>query len=153
MTRPEMGSTASGNAGGVGPAEVSPAVVSPAVVTKAVASTMLDGCCVLAFVAIGRHTHHDGASIAGVWHTAWPFLAGLAIGLGAARAWRRPLAVVPAGLGGWLGAALAGMALRVLAGQGTALAFMGVTLAFLGLFILGWRVLARIVAARLLAAR
>ncbi len=143
-----MESTASGSAGGVGPA-----VVSPAVVTKALASTLLDGCCVLVFVAIGRHTHHDGASIAGLWHTAWPFLAGLAIGLGAARAWRQPLAVVPAGLGGWLGAALAGMALRVLAGQGTALAFIGVTLAFLGLFILGWRVLARIVAARLLAAR
>jgi GNAT superfamily N-acetyltransferase len=128
-------------------------VVSPAVVTKALASTVLDVCCVLAFVAIGRHTHHDGAGIAGVWHTAWPFLAGLAIGLGAARAWRRPLAVVPAGLGAWLGAALAGMALRVLAGQGTALTFIGVTLAFLGLFILGWRVVARIVATRLLAAR
>jgi hypothetical protein len=153
MTRPKVGSTASGSTGGVGPAVVGPAVVSPVVVMKALASTVLDVCCVLAFVAIGRHTHHDGASVAGVWHTAWPFLAGLAIGLGTARAWRRPLAVIPAGLGAWLGAALAGMALRVLAGQGTALAFIGVTVAFLGLFILGWRVVARIVTARLLAAR
>lgn len=138
-----MGSTASGSA----------AVVGPVVVSTVLVSTVLDVCCVLAFVAIGRHTHHDGDSVVGIWHTAWPFLAGLAIGLGAARAWRRPLALVPAGLGAWLGAALAGMALRVLADQGTALAFIGVTLAFLGLFILGWRVVARIVTARLLAAR
>lgn len=120
---------------------------------SAIVSTVLDACCVLAFVAIGRHTHHDGDSVAGIWHTAWPFLGGLAIGLGAARAWRRPLAIVPAGLGAWLGAAVAGMVLRVLAGQGTALAFIGVTLAFLALFILGWRVVARIVTVRLLAAR
>jgi hypothetical protein len=118
-----------------------------------IASMAADACCVLAFVTIGRHTHHDGTGLAGVWHTAWPFLAGLAIGLIAARAWRRPLAIVPSGLGAWLGAAAAGMVIRVLAGQGTALAFIGVTLAFLALFIIGWRVLARIVTARLLAAR
>ena len=120
--------------------------------SAAVVSTVLDVCCVLAFVVIGRHTHHDGDTVAGLWHTAWPFLAGLAIGLGVARAWRKPVAVVPAGLGAWLGASVAGMAIRVLAGQGTALAFIGVTLAFLALFMLGWRVVARIVTARLLAA-
>ncbi|MGO8959900.1 MAG: DUF3054 domain-containing protein [Streptosporangiaceae bacterium] len=119
---------------------------------SAVGSTVLDACCVLAFVAIGRRAHHDGDAVAGIWHTAWPFLAGLAIGLGAVRAWRRPLALVPAGFGAWLGAAGAGMLLRVIAGQGTAFAFIGVTLAFLALFILGWRVVARIVMARLLAA-
>ena len=102
-------------------------------------ATLLDCCCVLAFVVIGRHAHHDGDSLAGVWQTAWPFLAGLAIGLGAARAWRRPLAIIPVGLAAWLGAAIAGMAIRVLAGQGTAIPFIAVTLAFLGLFILGWR--------------
>jgi len=32
--------------------------------------------------------------------------------------------------------------LRVVSGQGTALAFIGVALAFLGLFLLGWRLLA-----------
>jgi peptidoglycan/LPS O-acetylase OafA/YrhL len=112
------------------------------------ASTGLDCCAVLAFVAIGRHTHHDGDSLTGIWHTAWPFLAGLAIGLAAARSWRRPLAIVPSGVGAWLGAALAGMAIRVLAGQGTAAAFIVVTLAFLGLFVLGWRVVARLILAR-----
>jgi hypothetical protein len=104
---------------------------------------------VLAFVAIGRRTHHDGDSLAGLWHTAWPFLAGLAVGLLASRAWRRPLAVVPSGLGAWLGAAGVGMVIRVLAGQGTAAAFIVVALVFLALFLLGWRVVVRMVAVRL----
>ena len=82
-------------------------------------------------------------------YTAGPFLGGLAIGLLAVRAWRRPLALVPTGLGAWLGAAAVGMVIRVLAGQGTAAAFIVVALAFLGLFILGWRIVVRIVATRL----
>ena len=112
---------------------------------------ILDICAVLAFVAIGRHTHHDGDSVAGLWQTAWPFLAGLAIGLVAVRSWRAPLAMVPSGLGAWLGAAGAGMIIRVLAGQGTAAAFIVVAFAFLGLFLLGWRVVVRIVTTQLQA--
>jgi Protein of unknown function (DUF3054) len=117
----------------------------------AVASVALDCCGVLAFVIIGRHAHEHGDSLAGIWQTAWPFLAGLAVGLAAVRSWRAPLAIVPSGLGAWLGAAGAGMAIRVLAGQGTAAAFIGVALAFLGLFLLGWRVVVRIVATQLQA--
>jgi hypothetical protein len=119
---------------------------------RAAGILVLDGFAVLAFVAIGRHTHHDGDSVAGLWHTAWPFLAGLVIGLVAVRGWRRPLVLVPTGIGAWLGAAGAGMVIRVLAGQGTAAAFIVVALAFLALFILGWRVVARIVTVRLHAA-
>jgi hypothetical protein len=120
---------------------------------SAAGSLVLDVCGVLAFVAIGRHTHHNGDSVAGVWHTAWPFLTGLAVGLLASRAWRRPLAIVPSGLGAWLGTAVVGMLVRVLAGQGTAAAFIVVALAFLAIFLLGWRVAARIVTLRLHAAR
>ena len=99
----------------------------------------------LAFVIIGRASHADGLGLSGVASTAWPFLAGLGVGWLATRAWRRPLALSPAGLGAWLGAAGLGMVLRVVAGQGTAVAFVGVALAFLGLFLLGWRLLARLV--------
>ena len=102
-------------------------------------AVVLDCCCVLAFVIIGRASHADGLGLVGVASTAWPFLAGLFLGWGAVRAWRRPVAVLPAGLGAWLGAAGLGMVLRVVAGQGTAAAFVGVALAFLGLFLLGWR--------------
>jgi hypothetical protein len=108
---------------------------------RVVICTLLDVCCVLAFVAIGRHTHGDGDSLAGIWHTAWPFLVGLAIGLFSVRFWRQPVAIRPAGA--WVGAAGAGMVVRVLAGQGTAIAFIVVTFAFLALFILGWRVVAQ----------
>jgi hypothetical protein len=104
------------------------------------AAAVADACCVLVFVVIGRHAHGHGDGVAGIWHTAWPFLSGLAIGLVTVRAWRRPLAVRPAGLGAWLGAAWAGMVIRVLAGQGTAVAFIAVATAFLALFLLGWRV-------------
>src|SRR5215475_7162734 len=106
-----------------------------------VIAVVLDVCSGLAFVVIGRRTHHDGDSLAGLWHTAWPFLAGLAIGLLAARFWRKPTTLRPAGLGAWLGAAGAGMVLRIAAGQGTAPAFIGVAFAFLALFLLGWRAL------------
>lgn len=116
------------------------------------AATVLDCCAVLTFVIIGRHAHHDGDSLAGIWHTAWPFLAGLALGIAAVRGWRRPLAIIPAGLGAWLGAAIAGMLIRVLAGQGTAAPFVMVTLGFLAVFVLGWRLIARAAAGRRAAA-
>ncbi len=103
---------------------------------------LADLCCVLLFVVIGRASHADGETLAGIASTAWPFLAGLAIGWLAARAWRRPCAVVPAGVGAWLGTVAFGMVLRVASGQGTAFAFVLVALAFLGAFLLGWRLVA-----------
>jgi len=105
------------------------------------ASILADVCCVLVFVVIGRHVHGHGDTAAGIWQTAWPFLTGLALGLLAGRAWRRPAALVPAGMCAWIGAAGVGMAVRVLAGQGTAAAFIVVTFAFLALLMLGWRVI------------
>jgi hypothetical protein len=102
----------------------------------------LDVCCVLVFVVIGRASHTKGEGLAGIASTSWPFLAGLAIGWVAARAWQRPSELTPSGTGAWLGTVAAGMVLRVIAGQGTAFAFVCVALAFLGLFMLGWRVLA-----------
>jgi len=113
-------------------------------------AAVLDFCCVLAFVIIGRARHDaaGGLGLSGVASTAWPFLAGLCGGWLAVRAWRRPLVLAPSGVGAWLGAAGLGMGLRVAAGQGTAVAFVGVALAFLGLFLLGWRVVARVLIRR-----
>ncbi|MGD0603899.1 MAG: DUF3054 domain-containing protein [Streptosporangiaceae bacterium] len=108
----------------------------------------LDCCCVLVFVIIGRASHTKGESLAGIASTAWPFLTGLGLGWLAVRAWRRPLGLVPAGVGAWLGAVAFGMVLRVVSGQGTAVAFVGVALAFLGLFLLGWRLAGRVLGNR-----
>ena len=106
-------------------------------------AVVLDVCCVLIFVIIGRASHTQGESLGGIASTSWPFLCGLAAGWAASRAWRRPLALRPAGLAAWLCTVALGMLLRVVSGQGTAVAFIIVALAFLGLFLLGWRVIAR----------
>jgi len=111
-------------------------------------AVLFDVCCVLVFVIIGRASHTQGETPGGIASTSWPFLAGLAAGWLASRAWRRPLALRPSGVTVWLGTVALGMVLRVVSGQGTAPAFIVVALAFLGLFLLGWRLLARVRRAR-----
>jgi hypothetical protein len=111
-------------------------------------AVLLDVCCVLIFVIIGRASHTQGETLAGIASTSWPFLTGLLAGWGAARAWQRPLALSPAGLTVWLVTVALGMVLRVISGQGTAVPFIIVALAFLGLFMLGWRLLARLAGVR-----
>jgi predicted lipid-binding transport protein (Tim44 family) len=110
---------------------------------SAVRAAAVDACCVLLFVVIGQANHDKGETLAGVASTLWPFLAGLTVGWLAARAWRRPAAILPSGAGAWLGTVAVGMLLRVLAGQGTEFSFILVALAFLALFLLGWRLVAR----------
>jgi Protein of unknown function (DUF3054) len=109
---------------------------------RAVTGGLADACCVAAFVVIGRASHAEGETLAGLARTAWPFLAGLAAGWLLTRAWRRPAAPAKTGVGVLLSTVALGMVLRVVSGQGTAVAFVFVALAFLGLFMLGWRVLA-----------
>jgi FtsH-binding integral membrane protein len=108
---------------------------------RAVTGGVLDVCCVGAFVAIGRASHGEGETVAGLARTLWPFLAGLAVGWLITRAWRRPQNIAPVGAGVWLSTVALGMVLRIVSGQGSATAFVFVALAFLGLFMLGWRAL------------
>lgn len=91
------------------------------------------------FVAIGRGAHGHGLSPAGMATTAWPFLAGAVAGLLLLALLRRPPASLGSGLLVSLFTVAIGMALRVVAGQGTAPAFVGVAFAFLGAAMLGWR--------------
>lgn len=104
-----------------------------------------DAVAVAVFVAIGRSTHHHVVGLAGMASTSWPFLAGLLVGwlaVGVARSRGRRLGLLGTGLVVWPATVALGMALRVLAGQGTAVAFAFVALAFLGLFLIGWRLAA-----------
>jgi DUF3054 family protein len=120
---------------------------------RAAALGMLaDVAVVLAFVVIGRANHQAGETLAGGAGTAWPFLAGLAAGELGARSWRRPAALVPTGLIVWLATVCLGQLLRVVSGQGTDPAFVAVSAAFLGLFLLGWRAIV-LLAGRSRAAR
>jgi hypothetical protein len=98
---------------------------------------------VLVFVAIGRSAHAHGVNASGLAATSWPFLVGLAAGWLVARAWRRPREIVPTALVVTVTCVAVGMVLRVVSGQGTAVAFVVVALAFLGTALVGWRALAR----------
>ena len=103
----------------------------------------MDVLAVLVFVAIGRASHDEAGSVTGFLNTAWPFLAGLALGWAVTKAWKGPLPLWPTGVGIWIVTVAAGMVLRVVSGQGTAFAFVIVALLFLGLVLLGWRTVAR----------
>lgn len=102
----------------------------------------LDALIVLVFAAAGRASHDEGSPVLGVLQTAWPFLAGVAVG------WvvtflvaRRPPVNLRTGWPVWVSAVAVGMVLRHLTGRGTAPAFIVVATLFLGLFLLGWRLL------------
>ena len=107
--------------------------------TRALAA-VLDLTCVLLFTLAGRSSHAEALSPAGVWQTAWPFLAGLAAGWLLARLLRGdwPLGLRDAVLV-WAVTVGAGMALRAASGQGTDPAFVLVAVTVLAALLLGWR--------------
>lgn len=91
---------------------------------------------VITFAALGRDTHAHELDPTGVLLTASPFIAACLAGWLALRAWRRPAALWPTGLCLWVITAGAGLAIRSLAGGGTALSFQLVTFGVLGAFLL-----------------
>lgn len=97
---------------------------------------------VLVFVVIGRHTHDHGETLGGVFSTTWPFGVGLIVGWVGVLVSHRPPSGIRGGIVIWLSTVVLGMVLRVVAGQGTAIAFIAVALGFLALFMLGARVVA-----------
>jgi Protein of unknown function (DUF3054) len=116
-------------------------------------AAVLDLVMVLVFVAIGRTAHAHGLTTAGVASTAWPFLAALAVGWLILVVGRRDGTTLSSGVVVWISTVALGMALRVVAGQGTAIAFVVVALGFLGLTMLGWRVVALGIRRRRVAGR
>ncbi|GAB3450790.1 hypothetical protein GCM10027517_38910 [Phycicoccus ginsengisoli] len=98
-----------------------------------------DAAFVLIFATIGRASHREGLTLAGVLLVAWPFLLALVAGWALAvrvRAW--PVRV-PGSEVVWLVTVVLGLVLRVLTGGGFAWSFGLVTLLVLGLFLVGWR--------------
>jgi hypothetical protein len=99
----------------------------------------VDVVCVLVFCAVGRRSHDEGLNIAGIATTAWPFLSGTGVGWLAARAWRRPTAVVPTGVVVWVCTVAVGMLLRRATSAGVAASFVVVASTVTALLLLGWR--------------
>jgi len=122
--------------------------VSVATRVPAGVAVAVDAVAVLLFAAVGRRSHAEGLAVLGVLRTAWPFLAGAAVGWLVARAWRAPSALLPSGVSVWLGALVVGMVLRVVTGAGTAPSFVVVAAVSLAVLVLGWRLLARAVSTR-----
>jgi hypothetical protein len=107
----------------------------------------LDVFVVVAFVALGRRSHDQDPGVSGLVETAAPFVLGLAIAWLVARAWRDPMSL-RTGLVVWPVTIVAGMLLRKAFGDGTATSFVVVATLFVGLFLVGWRGVARVVLAR-----
>jgi len=107
----------------------------------------VDAALVLVFAIIGRASHDRGMSVLGVAETAWPFLVALAVGWAAMFVWRAPLRIFPTAVCVWLVTVAGGMLLRAASGQGTALAFVIVAAVTLGVFLVGWRLVALVVRA------
>ena len=103
---------------------------------------------VLVFCTMGRRSHAEGLTVAGVADTAWPFLAGAAVGWLLIRAWRRPAAVFPTGVFVWVCTVAVGMLLRKATSAGVAFSFVVVASAATAVLLLGWRVVAAAVARR-----
>lgn len=120
----------------------------------ALAVTALADVAVIAvFVLLGRNSHDEGLSPASVLTVAGPFLIAAAVSWAALLLWHRsvqgevsgptlaPLRTVwPDGVTVWLGTVVLGLVLRRFAfGDGTAIAFVIVTTAMLGVGLVGWR--------------
>jgi len=106
---------------------------------------VLDAVLVVVFAAIGMAQHGEAVLPAALAGVAWPFLAALALGWLVSLAWRAPARPVRTGLAVWVVTVAVGMLLRAVTGGGTALAFVIVATVVLGLFLVGWRVIAAIV--------
>ncbi len=112
------------------------------------AAVAADLVAVLVFVLLGRRSHDEGSAIAGTVATAWPFVTGTLVGEGVVVLRRQRPDSLAAGAVVTAGAVVVGMGLRRLSGGGTPVSFVVVATTFLALFLLGWRLGARLLARR-----
>jgi hypothetical protein len=104
----------------------------------------VDLVCVIVFCTIGRRSHAEGLTVAGIAETAWPFLSGAAVGWLLSRGWRRPTTLVPTGVTVWVCTVAVGMLIRALISAGIATSFIVVASLSTAVLLLGWRLGVRI---------
>lgn len=108
---------------------------------------LLDVLAVLLFAAVGRRSHAEGLDVAGIVRTAGPFLVGTAAGWllasvtldGGPRSLQFGAVVLTATV-------VLGMLFRRVAGEGTAASFVVVATTVLAVLLLGWRLVAGLLA-------
>jgi peptidoglycan/LPS O-acetylase OafA/YrhL len=108
-------------------------------VRRALIALVADIVCVIVFCTIGRRSHAEGLTVSGVAHTAWPFLAGAAVGWLLIGGWRRPFTVIPTGAVVWVCTVAVGMLLRKATSAGVSASFVVVASLSTAVLLLGWR--------------
>lgn len=109
---------------------------------RTVSSLAIDVVLVVVFATIGRASHAEELTLAGIATTAWPFLVAVVVGsllgrrLGGGSWWRQGLVV-------WVVTVVGGVLLRLVGGATAAPGFVIVTSIVLAVFLIGWRGLAR----------
>ena len=108
-------------------------------VRGALIALFADVVCVIVFCTIGRRSHAEGLTVAGIAQTAWPFLAGTGVGWLLIGGWRRPFTVIPTGVVVWVCTVVVGMVLRKATSAGVSTSFVVVASLSTGVLLLGWR--------------
>lgn len=106
---------------------------------------LVDLLAIIAFVLIGRASHGENL-VVGALATLWPFVVGAIVGWFLARG--RVLSVWPGGALVWFASVAIGVLLRAATGQGVEPSFVVVTAIVLGVLLIGWRAIARLVLRR-----
>ncbi|SHE53115.1 Protein of unknown function [Ferrithrix thermotolerans DSM 19514] len=94
---------------------------------------LLDIAAVLSFVIIGRSAHGHADNLGGVFRTSWPFLLGMAVAWGVLSLSKISFSSPLGGVTIVFTIVVVGMTTRVIVGQGTALGFIAVSLAYFSL--------------------
>ena len=108
-------------------------------VRRALIALFADVVCVIVFCTIGRRSHAEGVTVAGIAQTAWPFLAGTGVGWLLIGGWRRPFTVIPVGMVVWVCTVVVGMVLRNVTSAGVSASFVVVASVSTAVLLLGWR--------------
>jgi hypothetical protein len=108
-------------------------------VRRALIALVADIVCVIVFATIGRRSHAEGLTVAGIAQTALPFLAGTAVGWLLIGGWRRPFTVIPTGVTVWVCTVVGGMLLRKATSAGVSTSFVVVASVSTAVLLLGWR--------------
>lgn len=130
----------------------SPAILQDVDNRRITRAALIDTLAIVVFVALGRRSHDEGSALSGTLAVAVPFLIAAVVGWVALRAWRNP--EDPWAVGAPLAVVTVAVAMplrRFVFDRGIALAFVIVASVFLGLFLIGWRVLVGWRAARTVA--
>lgn len=124
------------------------AVESPDRTRAALAALATDVACVVVFATVGRRSHAEGLTLAGIAQTAWLFVAGTLVGWLVSLAWRRPYSLFPTGIAVWVCTVVVGMLLRKLTSAGVAPSFIVVASISTAVLLLGWRAAIHVITRR-----